>query len=105
MMKRHDDSLQVLLDDTGLALDEMCRLAAVTEQWLAERVAEGLVPAQGGDGPAAWRFDAPALRRVRCMARLEQRFDAVPELAALVADLEDEIARLKARLRRRGFEV
>lgn len=30
------------------------------------------------------------------MASLERDFDAVPELAALVADLEGELARLRA---------
>ena len=44
-----------------------------------------------------------ALQRVRCMVRLERDFDAVPELAALVADLQDEIERLRARLRRAGL--
>jgi len=42
--------------------------------------------------------------RARCMARLERDFDAVPELAALVADLQDEIGRLRARLRRVGID-
>ena len=60
------------------------------------------------EGPLAggaheeWRFDARALRRVVRMAALERGFDAVPELAALVADLEDEIAMLRARLQPRG---
>jgi chaperone modulatory protein CbpM len=36
------------------------------------------------------------------MAMLERDFDAVPELAALVLDLEDEVAALRARLRRLG---
>ena len=55
------------------------------------------------DDPAAWRFDAIALRRVRSMVRLERDFDAVPELAALVADLEEEVQRLRAQLRRAGL--
>jgi chaperone modulatory protein CbpM len=38
------------------------------------------------------------------MARLERDFDAVPELAALVADLVDEIETLRARLRRVGLD-
>jgi chaperone modulatory protein CbpM len=32
------------------------------------------------------------------MRRIERDFDAVPELAALVADLEEEIDALRARL-------
>jgi hypothetical protein len=38
------------------------------------------------------------------MRVVEQGFGAAPELAALVADLEDEIVRLRARLRRVGLE-
>lgn len=95
------DPLRALLDDTGFDIDTLCRLAAVSPQWLAERVAEGLIDADGG-GPGAWRFRPPALRRVRCMARIERHFDAAPELAALVADLEAEIERLRARLHRLG---
>lgn len=36
------------------------------------------------------------------MASLERDFDAVPELASLVIDLEQELARVRARLRRLG---
>ncbi|TSE18439.1 hypothetical protein Talka_02185 [Tepidimonas alkaliphilus] len=52
--------------------------------------------------PAGEGFDAAALRRVRRLAWLQRHFDADPELAALVVDLEEEIERLRARLRRLG---
>ena len=89
-------------DDAGLSLDELCRLAAVSPQWVRVHVEEGLIEA-GAGGPPAWRFDAVALARVRRLVVVERGFDAAPELAALVADLEDEIARLRARLRRAGL--
>lgn len=83
-----------LLDEALLTLDELCRAAPVAPGWVAERIEAGFVrPAGGGRGD--WRFDAVALRRVRRMALLEREFDAVPELA----DLEDEIARLRRRMR------
>ena len=91
------------LEETLLTLDELCALGAVSARWVQVRVEEGLLPARG-DRPPAWRFDAVALSRVRRMALVERHFDAVPELAALVADLEDEIARLRRRLRRAGLE-
>ncbi|WP_164963799.1 chaperone modulator CbpM [Rubrivivax sp. JA1026] len=92
-----DDTLR-LLDEALLTLDELCRAAPVAPGWVVERIEAGFVrPAGGGRGD--WRFDAVALRRVRRMALLEREFDAVPELAALVADLEDEIARLRRRIR------
>jgi chaperone modulatory protein CbpM len=90
-------------EEALLTLDELCALGAVSVQWVQVRVEEGLLPARG-DRPPAWRFDAVALARVRRMARMERHFDAAPELAALVADLEDEIERLRCRLRRVGLE-
>jgi chaperone modulatory protein CbpM len=68
-----------------------------------ERVEAGLLPAPHG-APRGWRFDATLVQRVRCMARIERDFDAGPELAALVADLLDELERLRGRLRRAGVE-
>jgi chaperone modulatory protein CbpM len=38
------------------------------------------------------------------MVRIERDFDAVPELAALVADLEAEIERLRRRLQALGAD-
>jgi chaperone modulatory protein CbpM len=38
------------------------------------------------------------------MRRLERDFDAVPELAALVVDLIEELDAVRARLRRAGLE-
>lgn len=69
---------------------------------MIERVHDGLL-AVSGDSPAAWRFGSRALARVRQMRRIERDFDAVPELAALVADLVDEIDELRARLHRAGL--
>jgi len=42
--------------------------------------------------------------RARRMRRLERDFDAVPEMAALVADLLEEMDALRARLRRAGLD-
>jgi chaperone modulatory protein CbpM len=104
LVMRHSETLvEALLDDTWLSLDELCRVAAVNPQWVAQRVAEGLLAAPAGES-GGWRFDAPALQRIRCMVRIERDFDALPELAALVADLQDEIERLRSRLRRAGID-
>ena len=100
-MARHDDALVVAVDEALLSLDDLCRAGAVDPDWVAERVQAGLLVASR-EPSATWRFDAVALKRVRCMAWLEQEFDAVPELAALVADLEAEIERLRSRLARAG---
>lgn len=91
--------LEAALDEAWLDLDDLCRLTRLSPEWVHERVTGGLLVVALGahDG---WRFDAPALRRAQRLAALERDFDAVPELAALVADLEDEVARLRRLVRR-----
>lgn len=101
-------AVEALLDELWLDMDALCRLAGVSQPWLHEHLQAGLLPPRPlamRDAPRdALRFDAADLRRARRMAGLERDFDAVPELAALVADLEDELASLRARLRRLGLE-
>lgn len=101
-MRTADDRV---LDEVQLTLDQLCRAGGVSPQWVIERTRAALLTesAPAGD-PARWRFDTVALRRVRRMRHLEQDFDAVPELAALAADLMDEIERLRTRLRRAGLD-
>lgn len=88
--------------DVTLSLDDLCALSAASPQWVRVHVEEGLIEVRG-EGPQGWRFDAVALARVRRLVTIERGFGAAPELAALVADLEEEIARLRARLRRAGL--
>jgi chaperone modulatory protein CbpM len=51
-----------------------------------------------------WRFSGVSLLRARRMRQLERDFDAVPELAALVADLLEEMDTLRAQTRRCGMD-
>jgi chaperone modulatory protein CbpM len=99
---RQTIEITAIAADDGLSLDDLCRLSAVSPQWLQERLEAGLLAAAQNEA-AAWRFDAAAVHRVRVMSRLERDFDAVPELAALVADLQAEIDRLRRQLRRAGL--
>jgi len=101
-MAMNDDAMVALVDEALLTLDDLCRAGAVGPEWVSERVQAGLLAARQGEAEA-WTFDTMALRRVRCMVRLERDFDAVPELAALVADLQAEIDRLRRRLARAGL--
>jgi chaperone modulatory protein CbpM len=90
-----------LLEGACLTLEQLCSACAVSPEWVSSHVLEGRVrPA--GDQPSQWRFASRDLWRVRQIRRLEITFDAEPELAALVADLLEELDRLRARLRRIG---
>jgi chaperone modulatory protein CbpM len=80
-------------EETLLTLEELAVVCAVSPEWVRSRVEEGLL----GAGPE-WRFTALAVRRVRRMRALERDFDAAPELAALMADLLEELDALRARL-------
>jgi chaperone modulatory protein CbpM len=94
-MTRPEMPLELRLETTWLDLDSFCRAAAVPPAWMHARVAAGLLTVE--------HLDAVLLHRVRRLQCLERDFDAVPELAALVADLEDEIRRLRGRLAVRGL--
>jgi chaperone modulatory protein CbpM len=89
----------VLVEETGLTLEQLCSVCAVDPQWVADHVMQGHLPANGTE-PSQWRFGSREIRRVRQIRQIERAFDADPELAALVADLVDELDGLRARLRR-----
>lgn len=85
-----------------LTLEQLCSVCALERDWLVVRVREGLIPATG-TSDAEWRFTTTTLARVRRMREIERSYDAAPELAALVADMLEELDALRARLRRAGL--
>ena len=88
-------------DDACLSVEELCSVCALEREWLVLRVREGLIPATGS-ADTDWRFTTTTLARVRRMREIERTYDAAPELAALVADMLEELDTLRARLRRSG---
>jgi chaperone modulatory protein CbpM len=91
-----------LLEDACLTLEQTCDACSVSTEWVVAHVQEGRLHPPG-DQPANWRFSSGDLRRVRQIRHLEMAFDAEPELAALVADLLDELDSLRGRLRQFGL--
>lgn len=86
-----------LLDDACLSLEELCAVCAVDRVWVVRHVEEGLLAPLSGSA-SNWRFSSASLTRTRRIRALERDFDAVPELAALMADLLEEVDALRARL-------
>jgi len=91
-----------LEEEACLTLEELCAACALEREWLVRRVEEGLFPVSG-TVVTEWRFSSAGLARARRMREIERDFDAVPELAALVADMLEEMDELRARLRRAGL--
>ena len=101
---RDDDTFEgQLLEDAWLTVEQLAAACPVDTQWLLAHLEEGFFP-QARSVAGVWRFSGEALVRARRMRRLERDFDAVPEMAALVADLLEEMDALRARLRRAGLE-
>lgn len=97
-MREQDILTGCLMEDSWLTLEQVAAACGVEPAWLLRHLDEGLFPhAQSVAG--VWRFSGQALLRARRMRQMERDFEAVPELAALVADLLEELDDMRARLR------
>ena len=95
--------LALLLEEAALSLQELAASCAVNEPWIVEHVRAGVLLSDPDADPGRWVFSGSDLLRARRLSDIEHKFDANPELAGLVADLLDELERLRTRLRRAGI--
>ena len=86
-----------LIDSSWLTLEQLAAACTVEPGWLLRHIEEGLFP-HAESVAGVWCFSSHSLLRARRMRQLERDFDAVPELAALMADLLEELDELRARL-------
>lgn len=93
-----DDDILIgsLLEESWLTLEQLAAACLVEPAWLLRHIEEGLFP-HAECVAGTWRFSGASLLRARRMRQLERDFDAVPELAALVADMLEEIDSLRSR--------
>jgi chaperone modulatory protein CbpM len=93
----------VVLDDESstLTLEELAAACAVEPGWVVERVEAGFIGDFAAVTRTRWRFASAELVRARRLVSLERDMDANPELAALVADLIEEVQTLRRRMRAR----
>ena len=98
-MSDRDSVAGTVLEDPCLTVEQLAAACAVEQAWIMQHVYEGLLPASGGR-ETEWRFSSITLKRARRMSELERDFDAVPELAALFADLLEQLDEMRARLGR-----
>ncbi|MDZ7583260.1 MAG: chaperone modulator CbpM [Thiobacillus sp.] len=100
-MRDDDILIGTLMEDSWLTLEQMAAACGVEPDWLVRHLDEGLIP-HTESVSGVWRFSGLALVHARRMRALERDFDAVPELAALMADLLAELDALRARVRNIG---
>ena len=86
-----------VLGDGAFTAEDLARACGVGADWVREHVEAGVLRFDPASGD--WRFDSTTLVRARRIARLEASFDADPQLAALTADLIEEVAVLRRQLR------
>ncbi|MCB1901119.1 MerR family transcriptional regulator [Cognatazoarcus halotolerans] len=84
-----------LIEESWLTLEQVAAACAVEPEWLIGHIEEGLFP-HAESVAGVWRITGTGLLRARRMRQLERSFDAVPELAALMADLLEELDELRA---------
>ena len=85
-----------LLDESAFTDEDLARACGVQITWVREHVQAGVLHVDAGSGQ--WRFASTTVVRARRIAGLESAFDADPQLAALTADLIEEVVELRRRL-------
>ena len=99
IQERTFDPLQPqLLEGEVLRVEEMARLCCVTTDWLHERIEQEVIHAVHREG--TYYLSSATVIRVQQVAKIEQTYDADPQLAALVADLVEEVQQLRRQLKR-----
>ena len=96
----HDYTIAIVEEDVHLTLVELCRACRAEEEQVRVWVIEGVLTPIG-ESPPEWRFAGASLRRARLALTLTRELEINAPGVALALDLMDEIAALKASLRRR----
>lgn len=92
-----------IVDDSWLTMEQVAHICRVETAWLQHRIDEGLFP-HAESVAGTWRFSRQCVLRARRMYWLEHGYDAVPELAALIADLQEELDTLRSQLRSASYK-
>ena len=90
---------EIVGEDIHLTVVELCRAVRVPEHEVHTWVVEGVLEPIGST-PQEWRFAGASLRRARLAVTLTRELEINTAGVALALDLMDEIAALKANLRR-----
>ena len=80
--------------DISLTVEELACASHTDVHWIICHVNDNHLALREG-APASWRFDSADLRRARHLAAAERMFEVNGDAAAFIADLLDEIRRLR----------
>lgn len=101
-----DHLVPEVLEEQSLTVAQLARACRTSEAWVVQRVTHGVLrldvdadATPGGDAQH-WRFSGHCLLRARRIVEIERTFGADPELAALTADLMEEVQTLRRLLGR-----
>jgi chaperone modulatory protein CbpM len=92
----------ILEEQTDLTLSEVSQACAVRVETILELVDQGVLIPSGRE-PHHWRFTGTHLRRATVAIRLQRDLGVNLAGAALALELLDELASLRARLRKMGI--
>jgi len=90
-----------LSDEHALELEAFAAACGTRADFVRLLVDEGLLAPAAME--PAWRFSGAEIARVRRIRRLQRDFEADLQSVAVMLDLIDEIARLRALLQRAGI--
>ena len=90
---------EVLERDLELSLADLSKACRLPAERVIEFIEEGVIEPIGRE-PSSWRFRGICIQRIRCAQRLKRDLGVNTPGAALAIDLLEELARLRARLRR-----
>ncbi len=90
-----------LSDEHALELEAFAAACGTQADFVRLLVDEGLLAPAAVE--PAWRFSGEEIARVRRIRRLQRDFEANLQSVAVMLDLIDEIARLRAQLQRAGI--
>jgi len=86
-----------IIEESYLSVEQLAGLCAVKPEWVLQHIEDGLLSAAKLEG-GSWRFSVVELIRAKRIASVERNFEAIPELAALVADMQEELDSLRRQL-------
>ena len=95
-------AMTVALDETAqeterwLPVQEVARICCMSTDWIVTRIDDQVLEANTIEG--CYHLSASCIPRIQHMAVIERQFDADPQLAAIVADLAEDVRSLREQL-------